>query len=514
MSGLNMAVENCDTLMGEVLKDSDFKERFTDFSYAGKGATACVWFAKDTENDGAKVAVKVGKEASIDKVLQWKGECGQMNLLRLSACEESQKTQSPESDLLALSEAFHPNCLGVGKAGEYPYMVQHAAPSDPIKGVGKWGEPSEVFTLTTDDQKYMFAQLVGAVYGLHGINISHNDLHGENIVFDSKDSSIPLALIDFGDSTPMVDAIKINYKRDGNALYRWTAHLANCPKEGTINQQVTSIELRQAKPAFLDCMKDNWGADDAFRQAFATIIEADAEESSEQHVKELYVTSFVQDILKARAGDWKKPRYQWKGAENCENWDASEFQRKRDEAIYGDKYKCDTIPTYHDGLCPVVNPVACFSLIKDIPWSCQPTPDIDPKLRCQTVGLPADMAPGKFYDGACIMKEHRGYEFALKFNSTGNDPVTLPPAATTTKAASPGATTITTTAAAAPDQTTTTTTKPKGGGTNVGLIVGIIIGIVVVLGLIAGAVIYNQGQARQVGQAARATELAESFTEA
>merc|ERR1719433_102910 len=58
------------------------KSRYTDQYEVGKGATACVYLAKDIE--GKLVAVKLSKSAG--KLESWRWECQKMQRLHLNAC--------------------------------------------------------------------------------------------------------------------------------------------------------------------------------------------------------------------------------------------------------------------------------------------------------------------------------------------------------------------------------------------------------------------------------------------
>mmetsp|Transcript_50178 Transcript_50178/g.79479 ORF Transcript_50178/g.79479 Transcript_50178/m.79479 type:complete len:559 (-) Transcript_50178:46-1722(-) len=524
--------ETCNSdVWDNVCKDDNFKARFTDVSFAGAGASACVWFAKDVENGNVAVAVKVSKEQGFSKLLDWKAECGAMHMLRLDACANSLQ-------LLEISEAFHTNCLGVSSAVDYPFMVQHAAPRTPVDQLGIYGIPDEAkITLSPDMQKFVFAQFVAAVYGLHAIGKAHNDLHGKNIVV-SDSSPWHLALIDFGDVTPLAEAKSPNYKRDGYAIWLWTAHLANCEEDATIEINESPDNMRLKKDKFLSCLESKWGAgEEQFKNAFSAIIDADISTNAgtwveDQHVKDLYETSFVQKILEDREADWKVATFNWKGADNCRSWSPSDFQRKKDEAMYSDKFQCETVPTFSELLCPV-HQIACFSTVEGVNWACIEGDDIDPKLKCTDQALPPP-DDSMNYEGACIMKAHRGWEFALNYTkATPPDSSKPTPASTGTTTAPGSAPTNTdspTTPGSIPTNTDALTTSPEvstsldasttkkedSGGMNGGVVAAIIVAALALVLAGAGAAYYSYGRrqadARRVAESFPATEMAGSFT--
>merc|ERR1740129_207742 len=81
-------------------------------------------------------------------------------------------------------------------------------------------------------ERSVFAQLVGALTAMHGVGLSHNDLHNENVVILDRSGGAQVALIDFGEVVPLPQAqYKGGYKQDENLIARVAAELAGC-KDG------------------------------------------------------------------------------------------------------------------------------------------------------------------------------------------------------------------------------------------------------------------------------------------
>jgi len=384
---------------------SGFMERGLTYErFAGAGASSCVYIAKD--QDGARVAVKISKEKGRALLLAFKRECGDMHLLRLAACGKGQ-------EFLGLHEAFMPTCIEAGEVDGLPFIIMHAAPTDPI------GEVGRSVNLAPEEQKVAFAEMVAAIFALHGVGKAHNDLHGQNIVLDEGANPPQLTLIDFGDMTPLDEGNKDGYKRDGNAIWRWTAVLAGCDAS---SQWLNNAEkMEAAKPNLLKCLRDKWQADDELVRAVEDLADADIAMSKDQLVVPVFRTGFVREHLPKLAA-----RYHWSGSEGCLEWDDAERQDVENEAVFSAHFKCDTVPTFAED--PVkacsnhASKAACFSTKSDIYWACGA--GLDPKVPCITVGLPpgGQGVSAGFYDGPCLMKGHPAYKFALDWEG-GETPV-------------------------------------------------------------------------------------------
>lgn len=271
--------------------------RYTDQYEVGKGATACVYLAKDTE--GKPVAVKLSKSAN--KLNSWRSECRKMQNLHLKACKTG-----PEA--LGLMETYIPTCLEVGGTNNEPYYVMHAAGTQRI---AKVGHPSQ------DDQIKIFSQLVAALYALHGQGWGHNDLHGGNVVLDGS----RLSLIDFGGLRTLDKSSTGATKRDGNRLWEHAGKVGRCGKESIWDShnkppgsgKAKTQDLQKRATNLKECLKKWWSADDKFIAALDKVLQADISGERDQHLTELFQTKFVQDHLPGLDN-----HFQWLAADTCE----------------------------------------------------------------------------------------------------------------------------------------------------------------------------------------------------
>jgi hypothetical protein len=286
---------------------------FSNHRFAGAGAAGCVY---EATYEDSQVAVKVAKTRGAGRLHAWQEECRDMQELRLKQCMTSES-------LFKLGEAFDPTCLMAGAtASGSAFMIQNLAP---LCRLGKLGRKCPA--LEVDDQKKVFAQFVAAVWSLHGIGASHNDLHAGNIVINTDTSPPQLALVDFGSVRhPMAKAKLSGSKRDANALWRHSATLAGCNADAQWIRSRNKQALSERKPKFLECMKDKWNAGPDFIEAFAKVMDGNIESSTEQHVEGLFKSKFVQDNLPPL-----EPTYRWPGTyENggCLDWDEQTWKDK------------------------------------------------------------------------------------------------------------------------------------------------------------------------------------------
>jgi len=259
---------------------SELRTQYTDEYVVGQGATACVYLGKFK---GQTVAIKVAKPNEKNNLAMWQKECNDMQQLRLDACAKGGKAQQ-------LAENFLPTCLKVDKAGSSVFYAMQAAGTTGISDFAR--------TVKHDvtAQKHVFAQVVAAVYALHGIGYTHNDLHGHNIVLSGTD----VALIDFGEIKGHHRGL--GYKHDANSVWRWAATLADCPEDAQFPRLMKSWfskaskdKLTRRSQNLLSCLKQRWKADDEFIKGFATILEEAIKITPDQHVKLLWESKFVQE---------------------------------------------------------------------------------------------------------------------------------------------------------------------------------------------------------------------------
>jgi len=268
---------------------AELKAKYTDQYEVGKGATACVYLAKDTE--GKPVAVKLSKSAN--KLESWKKECRKMQNVHLNACKIG-----PEA--LGLMETYIPTCLEVGGTSNEPYYVMHAAGTQRIGKTAK--------KLSQEDQVKVFSQLVAALYALHSQGWGHNDLHGGNVVLDGS----RLSLIDFGSLRPLDTSKTRNSKRDGNRLWEHAAAVGHCGKDSQWDRHAQNNDLQKRATKLKECLKKGWSVDDNFITALDKVLQADISSEKNQHLTELFQTKFVQDHLPAVDN-----HFQWLAADTC-----------------------------------------------------------------------------------------------------------------------------------------------------------------------------------------------------
>merc|ERR1712187_36054 len=266
----------------------------------GQGATACVYLATDETN--TLVAVKVGK--SEGKYSSWVKECNAMQNMRKRGCTAG-------GDIFKIHEMYLPTCTSVGQVENAgAYYVMHAAGTRGINAVKPDHRGNSKARLSEKDRKNVMAQMVTAIWGLHAVDLTHNDLHGNNIVLslDPSEKSPPeLSLIDFGSLKSMQKSWKKGYKRDGNAVWRWAAPLGGCPK----GADWPRVPNGEAGAAFIDCMERFSGGEESFMSAIRTVVAHDIERNEDHHIKELYESKFIQD----NRPDWEV-RYPWIGTKD------------------------------------------------------------------------------------------------------------------------------------------------------------------------------------------------------
>jgi len=405
---------------------SEFDAKFSNKRVVGSGATACVYLAENKQ--GQTVALKVGKGGSDESMSAWTEECKTMQLLRVAACKASKRGQLGPL-LYELNAMYIPTCLGVGTAKdssgkEVNYYVMHAAGNLELKEVppGKY---------TMDERKSLFAQLVGGVYALHGLDTAHNDLHGGNILISEKNGKPRLALIDFGElstpldpTTPVIPPSTtwlIDYKRDGNAIMAWTSFILDCPVIPEFPVVPAGGDLRDRGEEFTECLKKVGAGADTIK-AMEMIVDKNSRNFPTQGITTLFKSSFVQKHLPKM-----EKTYTWDRTDGCVKWpvqDIVEFQR---EVEFSALYKCETVPTYNkvqyktrkngkkvkktSQNCPFQRS-ACYSLIPNVGWACDAgTIKGSP---CDSVHLSKRSGHGnKFFEGGCLTRIHEeGYKFA------------------------------------------------------------------------------------------------------
>jgi len=384
------------------------QKKYPNGKMVGSGATACVAIAD--YKGGGKVAIKVGKKGS--NLKEWHEECEKLKKIRMDGCREG---------VLELHEQYIPTCIEVGQT-EYNgekinYYAMHAAS---VAGISALGKRKDV---SLQDQKKVGAQVVASIYSMHKAGYAHNDLHGNNIVVDPK--TLALQLIDLGDAANYPGWIK-DYKRDGNAIWRWLGVMAQCPDDAQWHSHVKGRAKQKAQgERFLECIKNNWAPDDKFMKALGKVVDGSVKMSRMHGVREaLYDTPFVKENLPS-----KKKYYPSDITKGCEGWSKEEWQTRELQHEFSGHFKCDQIPTYASKgrkgkvskQCERGRPHKsggqghCFSKKPGVNWGCAGAIDWDGfkagNKPCTQMGAPG----GAFYDGGCLTKEHPGYRVAKNF---------------------------------------------------------------------------------------------------
>lgn len=386
--------KDCDT---ERFWPPALSSKYKSGKMVGSGATACVAIA---QFNGGPVAIKIGKKGS--NLKEWQKECDDMQQIRLNACKNG---------VLDLHEMFIPTCLDVGavdyKGEKINYYVMHAAGIEGISQVQKGA-------IQPKSRKGLAAQVIASIYAMHKAGYAHNDLHGNNIVIDKRER---LQLIDLGDAANYPGWIK-DYKRDGNAVWRWVAVAANCPTNAQwFSHMKNRKELKEQSERFKACL-EKWNPGDDFMKGLDALLLGDLKNQRQHHVEKLYNTKFVKANLpkiEKLFGD--------KFTTGCTGWSAKEWETKGLEAEFSDHYKCDHISTYKAAgakgksriQCERGRPHKsggqghCFSKRKGVNWGCAGSIDWDGfkagNKPCTEMGAPG----GGYYDGGCLTKEHPGY---------------------------------------------------------------------------------------------------------
>jgi len=404
----------------------EFDAQFSNKRVVGSGATACVYLAENKQKQ--TVALKVGKGGVGESLSAWNEECKSMQLLRVAACKSSKRGNDGPL-LYDLNAMYIPTCTGVGTAQDangkdVNYYVMHAAGNLELK------ELSES-KYSMDERKSLFAQLVGAVYALHGLDTAHNDLHGGNILLSEKGGKPRLALIDFGElsspldpTTPVIPPSTtwlFDYKRDGNAIMAWTSFILNCPAIPEFPVVPSGGDLRDRGEEFKACLKKN-GAEEDTIKAMDLIVDRNSRQFPTQGITTLFRSSFVQKHLPKM-----EKTYTWAKTDGCVKWPVKEIVEFQREVEFSSMYKCETVPTYNkvqyktrkngkkvkrtSQQCGFQRS-ACYSLIPNVGWACDAgTIKGSP---CDTVHLSRRSGHAeKTFDGGCLSQNHaEGYKFA------------------------------------------------------------------------------------------------------
>lgn len=208
--------------------------------------------------------------------------------------------------------------------------------------------------------------------------------------------------------------------RDGNAAWRWTAFLADCPGDAWWGVGAGRSEADQ----FKECLRNQWHADEGSIQAFEGVLDKDLHELPTFGIRALFHSRLVQENMPT----FEKV-YPWAGAEDCLNWAPAEAVEALKQVEFSSHYKCPSVPTYikerqsthgrmliHRDIQCEHQSSACYSTIHNMQWACGG--GLVRTVHCDAQSLPegqSDIIPdghsGKF-EGACLQETHSAYHVA------------------------------------------------------------------------------------------------------
>jgi len=259
---------------------SAIEERYGSVEFLGRGADGCAYLARG--KDGTDVVIKAAIAQGNAKKT-FRHECiGQMQHLHKLACERG-------ADHLQLVEQYLPTCLDVGTSNGRAYLVTQAAGKVPLADVKK-------LLLSKEEAQSAFAQLVAALYAVHGLGFTHNDFHDRNIMVSREAGAVLVSVVDLGKVRPKAGSdIKNNLHRDSRALLKHLAKLAQC--------KGASHSLDRLD----DCLVEKWELDEGSVTALRAVVDGCMQGAREQHIAELYRTAFVQKHLPPAARRFHLP---------------------------------------------------------------------------------------------------------------------------------------------------------------------------------------------------------------
>jgi serine/threonine protein kinase len=284
------------------------------------GFHGCAFLAREIkDNDEVVIKVAGGKgEQGAGEV-----ECGRAKYIQYSACGKGEATAKA-------AQSYLPGCdkYGTLKNG-HGYLVLPMAGGTDLNNFKKHIKKNP---LSIDDQKSIFAQLVAGVYGMHKAGISHNDMHGKNVVIN-EDKKI--AILDYGLGTAYPCSKNRNqngYARDGNMFYKYAAMVSDCGKKNQwpgvwIGFVTDNRSYRRKQERCMAVLKEKWGLDKEAEDALMRVWTGNIDRDVDQHFERLFKTRFVQQNL-PRSSD----RFQLDGTDRCWTWDKAKLKHEMKEA--------------------------------------------------------------------------------------------------------------------------------------------------------------------------------------
>lgn len=298
----------------------ELNEKFTLERPLACGFHGCAFLARDKkDNDEVVVKVAGGKgDQGAGEV-----ECGRAKFIHYAACGKGEA-------VVKAAQSYLPGCdyYGTLKNGNGYLVLPMAGGTD----FNKFGKKIEKDPLPIKDQKRLFAEIVGGIYGLHKVGISHNDMHGKNVIVNSKNQ---VSILDYGLGTtyPCPKYRNQNgYARDGNMFYKYTAMVANCGKKNQwpgvwIGSVTDKKSYRRKQERCLEVIKENWDIDSEFEDALMGVWEGNVEKDVDQHFERLFKTKFVQKNLPPSS-----TRFALDGMEKCWTWGDAKLKSEMKKA--------------------------------------------------------------------------------------------------------------------------------------------------------------------------------------
>jgi len=284
------------------------------------GFHGCAFLCEDKEH-GKTVVVKVAG----GKGDQGAGEveCGRAKFIHYAACGKGEAA-------VKAANSYLPSCddYGTLKNGN-GYLVLPMAGG---KDMNTFKKEIKKKPLPIDKQKAVFSELVAGVYAMHKAGISHNDMHGKNVVVNDNNE---VAILDFGLGTayPCKKSRNQNgYARDGNMFYKYTAMVSDCGNKNQwpgvwIGFITDNGSYRRKQERCMEVLKAKWGIDKEFEEALSAVWQGNINRDMDQHFETLFKTKFVQKNLPPSS-----KRFELEGTEKCWTWSKEKLQKEMKKA--------------------------------------------------------------------------------------------------------------------------------------------------------------------------------------
>jgi tRNA A-37 threonylcarbamoyl transferase component Bud32 len=295
----------------ELRKDYDL-DRLLACGYHG-----CAFLAKHRANNKV-VVIKISSKGNGNQGAGAE-ECGRARYIQYSACGQGEAVMKAAQSYLPSCDAYGLTEKGKG------YLVLPMAGG---KDFNKFKKELKEKPLPVDQQKSIFAQLVAGVHAMHKSGVSHNDMHGKNVVINDNNQ---VAILDYGLGTSYPCSKSRNqngYSRDANMLYAYIAMVSNCGKKNQWNAfwhgfVTDNNSYRRKQSRCMEHLRETWGIDMEFENALQKVLTGNIERDTDQHIEGLFNTAFVQKNLPKST-----TRFQLEGTDQCYKWDKDKLKRE------------------------------------------------------------------------------------------------------------------------------------------------------------------------------------------